>query len=85
MIDRKDYSDNVIKVQFNLGGLEIESIQNQVIQIVQKTYELVDYELKCINNQVVLLLTLPIQVIPDIISALAQKDMGIYEVSKFNE
>lgn len=85
MIDRKDYSDHLIKVKFNIGGLEIESIQNQVIHITQKTHQLVDYEFKNDNNQVVLLLTIPIQAIPEIIRSLAQNNIGIYEVSKFNE
>ncbi|WP_339258310.1 hypothetical protein [Lysinibacillus sp. FSL K6-3209] len=45
---------------------------------------MVDYEFKNDNNQVVLLLTIPVQAIPEIVRSLAQNNIGIYEVSKFN-
>lgn len=86
MIDRKIYSTDVIKVQFNIGGLETEIFQKQIINIIQNTHELIaDYAFKNVGNQVVIVLTLPIQVIPEIVLALAQNNMAIYEVSKFIE
>lgn len=84
MIDRKIYNTDVIKVQFNLGGLETDNIQKQVIHLIQHTHDLIeDYVFKNIDNQVVIVVTLPIQTIPELVSALTQNNIAIYEVSEF--
>lgn len=85
MIDRKNYSDDLIQVRFSIGGLEHKDIQEQVIQEITDFDKTIGYEFKNENGQIVMVVHTPIQVIPEIVRLLGKKGIAIYEVSKLGE
>ena len=85
MIDRKNYSDDLIQVRFSIGGLEHKDIQEQVIQGITDFDKTIGYEFKNENGQIVMVVYTPIQVIPEIVRLLGKKGIAIYEVSKLGE
>ena len=85
MIDRKKYSDDLIQVRFSIGGVEHKDIQEQVIQVITDLDKTLGYEFRNEDDQIVMVVHTPIQVIPEIVSLLGKKDIAIYEVSKLGE
>lgn len=85
MIDRKNYSDDLIQVRFSIGGVEHKDIQEQVIQVITDFDKTLGYEFRNEDDQIVMVVHTPIQVIPEIVSLLGKKDIAIYEVSKLGE
>lgn len=85
MIDRKNYNDDLIYVRFSIGGLEHEDIQEQVVQGIMDLGKNIWYEFKNENAQIVMVVNIPIQVIPEIVSSLGKKGIAIYEVSKLEK
>ncbi|WP_326378504.1 hypothetical protein [Myroides pelagicus] len=69
----------------SIGGLEHQFIQEEVEKQLVEFLPVVTHSFKFIDGQCMLIVSLPIQMIPEVIDSLIQQKLAIFEVTKFSE
>ncbi len=77
-INPQDYSEEKRKVFFSIGGMNITSVENKIIEILKKTEFVKSTDLVLKYNGIELDITT--QQIPHIIKMLSEEDIYIYNV-----
>lgn len=84
MIDRHNYSGTT-KIIMNIGGLEREECQQSIVKILNNLHGIRSFSFEVVNEMSVLVVTLDIQLIPEITTMLCKENLAIYEISQLKD
>lgn len=82
MINRKNYSDELYKISFSIGGLELNKINKQVKNLLNRTDS--TFTITELSQQLVVIIELPIQNIPDYVGMFINEGLALYEIKEIN-
>lgn len=90
MINNKDYSGQNITYLINIGGLYLPKEKRRISRILDKCVKdirrpIASYDFSYISHTWVLVVTSPVQYIPELILILAENRIAIYEVKALND